>query len=82
MYAFQSETHIREIQTWLNLKDRDHQPMPEPCEVVACSFCQAWYGHHFNQRRAVWAQRNEAATRPRLAAFRAANPRLFESIRA
>lgn len=82
MYVFETEEHAREIEAWLTAEDRDHQPMPEPCTTTWCRFCQNWYGRDLNQRRAAWAQRNEAATRPRLAAFRAANPRLFESVRA
>ncbi len=82
MFTFESEEHVREIQAWLTAEDRDSQPMPEPCTTTSCNFCQNWYGRAFNQRRAVWEQRNSERDKPRLAAFRATHPRLFESTRA
>lgn len=82
IFSAESETHVNAINQWLRSKDRDSQPMPEPCETTWCNFCQNWYGHNFHKRRAVWEQRNAERDKPRLAAFRATHPRLFESIRA
>lgn len=82
MFTFESEEHAREIQAWLNSGDRDHQPMPEPCQTTWCRFCQNWYGRDFSQRRAVWEQRNAEQTKSRLAAFRAKHPHLFEKAQA